>query len=219
MKTLFTVAFDGEREAFLAAMLGELPALTAKSGASRAALDIIVGPDDLAVVETHDTEREAQAVISLWDPTRATAALDVALPGGARVIGGYLANEIVKRDYERTWDAGEASPGVKLVCLVRRLPALDPAAYLAHWRDRHGPLALAHQPGFWRYVQNHVVERLTETTPDFDGIGELHFRTPAEVLTGMFDSDEGAKLIWDDTMRFMSHEGSTTIPAKEYLIP
>jgi hypothetical protein len=50
MKALFTIAFDGDREAFVAAMLADVPALTARCGATRAALDVIVGPDDLAVV-------------------------------------------------------------------------------------------------------------------------------------------------------------------------
>jgi uncharacterized protein (TIGR02118 family) len=102
---------------------------------------------------------------------------------------------------------------------VRRRPDLSHGAYSEHWRERHGPLALAHQPGFWHYVQNHVVRRLTDDTPDFDGIGELHFRSADGVNDGMFDSEEGARLIWEDTERFMNHDGSTTLPAKEHLVP
>ena len=83
----------------------------------------------------------------------------------------------------------------------------------------HGPLAVARQPGFWHYVQNHVVSRLTDDTPDFDGIGELHFRSADAVQDGMFDSEEGMRLIWEDTERFMDHDGSTTLPAREHLVP
>jgi hypothetical protein len=39
------------------------------------------------------------------------------------------------------------------------------------------------------------------------------------VNDGMFDSEEGMRLIFEDTERFMHHEGSTTIPTKEYLVP
>ncbi len=75
------------------------------------------------------------------------------------------------------------------------------------------------QPGFWHYVQNHIVEYLADTAPDVDGIGELHFRTAEDVLTGMFESDEAQRLIYEDTERFMDNGTSTTVPTKEYLIP
>ena len=39
------------------------------------------------------------------------------------------------------------------------------------------------------------------------------------VQDGMFDSEEGMRLIWEDTERFMNHDGSTTLPAKEHLVP
>jgi len=157
-------------------------------------------------------------IVSLGVDEPATA-LTFALPDGSRLVGAYEVDEVVQREYERTWPAGAASPGVKIVCLVRRRPDLSHAAYSAHWRERHGPLALAHQPGFWHYVQNHVVSRLTDDTPDFDGIGELHFRSADAVQDGMFDSEEGMRLIWEDTERFMDHDGSTTLPAREHLVP
>ena len=46
------------------------------------------------------------------------------------------------------------------------------------------------------YVQNHVVERLTDATPDFDGIGEIHCRSADDALHRSFDSDEGRRLIY-----------------------
>jgi len=53
----------------------------------------------------------------------------------------------------------------------------------------------------------------------FDGIGELHFRTAAGVFTGMYDTEEGLRLIMEDTERFMDHDTSTTVPTNEYVIP
>jgi hypothetical protein len=218
MKVLLTVAFDGDREEFVEAVQAELAALVSRGDAQRTALDVRADGDELDAVRELDTEPGAAAMVSLWGVEEPAGALALSFPDG-KLVGAYQVNEVVQRDYERTWPAGEASPGVKVVCFVQRRPDLSHDAYSEHWRTRHGPLALAHQPGFWHYVQNHVVDRLTDGTPVFDGIGELHFRTATAVHDGMFDSDEGARLIWEDTERFMYHEGSTTLPTKEYLIP
>lgn len=219
MKVLLTVGFDGDPEDFSKAVQAELSDLVARGGAQRGALDLRAAGADLDMVRELDTEHDASAMVSLWGVDKPATALAFALPDGSRLVGAYEVDEVVQREYERTWPAGAASPGVKIVCLVRRRPDLSPAAYSEHWRERHGPLALAHQPGFWHYVQNHVVSRLTDDTPDFDGIGELHFRTADAVQDGMFDSEEGMRLIWEDTERFMSHDGSTTLPAQEHLVP
>jgi uncharacterized protein (TIGR02118 family) len=219
MKVLLTVGFDGIAEDFSKAVQAELSDLVARGGAQRGALDLRAAGADLDAVRELDTEPDASAMVSLWGVDAPATALTFALPDGSRLVGAYEVDEVVQREYERTWPAGAASPGVKIVCLVRRRPDLSHAAYSAHWRERHGPLALAHQPGFWHYVQNHVVRRLTDDTPDFDGIGELHFRSADAVQDGMFDSEEGMRLIWEDTERFMDHDGSTTLPAQEHLVP
>lgn len=219
MKLLITLAFDGDRTSFLDAAMSELPGLIDRTRARRGAIDLRAEGAELAEFEAFDTEREATAVLSLWEPASPAAALAASWPAGSRLVGAYATEELVRRDYERTWGTGESSPGVKLVCFVKRRPDLTRNEYSAHWRDRHGPLALQHQPGFWRYVQNHIIERLTDDSPDFDGIGELHFRRAEDVHTGMFDSDEGMRLIMEDTERFLTPEGSTTLPTKEYLVP
>ena len=184
---------------------------------SSGSVHVRAGVAELAVVGGVATEPDADAMITLRGARRDPLE-ELALPAGARVVGAYRAEELVRRDYELTWAEGEPSPGVSLVCLVRRRPDLSWQAYSDHWRDNHGPLALRRQPGFWRYVQNHVVERLTDATPDFDGIGELHFRTAQAVIDEMFDSPQGQEEIMADTYRFMSHEGSTTLPSTEWLL-
>jgi uncharacterized protein (TIGR02118 family) len=191
--------------------------LARQLGASNGAVHVRVGPDDGAVVAGFDTTRDVDATITLRGVGRA-AVTELQLPAGARLVGAYRAEELVRRDYERTWGEGEPSPGVSLVCLVRRRPDLSWQAYSDHWRDGHGPLALRRQPGFWRYVQHHVVERLTDDSPEIDGIGHLHFRTAQAVVDEMFDSPEGQEEIMEDTFRFMSHEGSTTLPSREWLL-
>ena len=164
-----------------------------------------------------DTEREASAVVALWDPVSVEAALGFPVPPGGALVGAYRVDEVVQKPYD--WSSpGTVSPGVKMVCFVRRRPDLSHEAYSRHWRERHGPLAVARQPGFWHYVQNHVVERLTDATPDFDGIGEIHCRSADDALTRSFDSEEGRRLIYEDTERFMSHAGSTVLVTKEHVV-
>jgi uncharacterized protein (TIGR02118 family) len=219
VKVLLTVSFEGDPEALTNAVLAEVSDLVARGDASRGALDVRATGGELDAVRDLDTEHGASAMLSLWGLESAAAALGIRLPDASRLVGVYQVDEVVQRDYDRTWPTGEVSPGVKIVCFVKRRPDLSRDAYSTHWRERHGPLALARQPGFWHYVQNHVVDRLTDETPDFDGIGELHFRNAAAVQDGMFDSEEGARLIWEDTERFMRHDGSTTLPTKEHLVP
>ena len=179
-------------------------------------MHVRAGAAELAVVGGVATEHDADAMITLRGAVGSARELE--LPTGARLVGAYRVEQLVRLDYERTWGDGEPSPGVSLICLVHRRPDLTWQAYSAHWRDNHGPLALRRQPGFWRYVQNHVLEHLTTATPDFDGIGELHFRTAQAVVDEMFDSEEGQVEIMDDTFRFMSHERSTTLPSREWLL-
>jgi len=201
-----------------AALVEEGRKLLARTGATSGSVHVRATGADAETAALYDTERDADALLTL----RGAAAADVLghfePPTGARLVGAYRAEEIVRRDYERTWGDGEPSPGLSLVCLVRRKPDLSWQAYSDHWRDNHGPLALRRQPGFWRYVQNHVHERLTPDTPDFDGIGELHFRTAQDSLDGMFDSPEGQEEIIADTFRFMDNQRSTTIPTVEWLL-
>jgi uncharacterized protein (TIGR02118 family) len=213
MTTLLLTIAGGDPEA----IVEEGRKLLSRVGAASGSVHVRATGDELVMVEAFDTEREADAMITLREP-EGDVVPQLALPAGARLVGAYAVDEIVKRDYERDWAAGKPSPGVSLVCFVRRKADMTWKDYSDHWRENHGPLALRRQPGFWRYVQNHVTARLTDDTPDFDGIGELHFRTAADVVEKMFDSPEGQAEIMDDTYRFMSHERSTTLPATEWLL-
>jgi uncharacterized protein (TIGR02118 family) len=198
-------------------LVEEARELLARVAATTGSVHVRATGRDADTVAAFATEHEADAMFTVRGAAPDLVLTRLTLPAGARLVGAYRANEIVKADYQRSWADGDPSPGVTLLCFVRRKPDITPEAYSDHWRDNHGPLALRRQPGFWRYVQNHVIEYLTTETPDFDGIGELHFRTAQSVLDDMFDSPEGQQEIMDDTFRFMSHEGSTTLPSIEWL--
>ena len=217
MKVLLTLGFDGDRDAFEQALLRAAAMFVENGGAQRAAIDVRSGGEEHDQLAEVDTERRASAVVSLWEPVSVEAALGFPVPAGGRLVGAYRVDEVVQKEYD--WSSsGTLSPGVKLVCFVRRRPDLTHEAYSQHWRERHGPLAVAHQSRYWHYVQNHVVERLTGETPDFDGIGEIHCRSADDALNRSFDSEEGRRLIYEDTERFMSHAGSTVLVTVEHVI-
>src|SRR5262249_54442257 len=86
---------------------------------------------------------------------------------------------------------------------VFRAPALSPAEFDAHWRDRHGPLALAHHVGMADYHQLVVRSRSGADAPAYDGIGCLVFPNERAFETGLFASRDSRPVIGEDTARFI----------------
>jgi uncharacterized protein (TIGR02118 family) len=189
------------------------------SGAARqATVDVRLPDSELEALGSElMKQQEERAVIALWD-TDADVALSMPLPTGSWLVGAYHVDEVVKKDYDRNWSSGTQSPGFKMIAFLHRRADLTQEAFSQHWRERHGPLAVARQPGFWHYVQNHLVERLTDTSPDWDGFGEIHYRTVDDALTRSYDSEEAQQLIWDDVARFLAYDRSPTLTTHEWVI-
>jgi uncharacterized protein (TIGR02118 family) len=123
----------------------------------------------------------------------------------ARFMGGaaaYATREHVQKDTTVRGRLGIRSPLVKLVCPIRRRPDMTHDAFVAHWLERHVPLALKHHPGLVRYVTNVVDESLGDAEP-LDGIAELCFADETGLRERMFDSPEGERVIRDDIARFI----------------
>lgn len=218
MKALLTVAFDGDREEFARAAVEGVTAAVASGAASRAAVDVRLPDDELELMGPELTkQQDERAVIALWDTDAATARA-IALPPGARLVGAYHVDEVVQKDYDRTWPSSTQSPGFKMIAFLHRRPDLTFDAFSDHWRSRHGPLAVARQPGFWRYVQNHLAEPLTETSPAWDGFGEIHYRSFEDAFTRSYDSDEAQQLIWEDVARFLDYERCPTLTTHEWVV-
>jgi uncharacterized protein (TIGR02118 family) len=106
--------------------------------------------------------------------------------------------------WDRTWPDGEFAPGVKRVAFVQRNPALTHEQFVRHWTEQHTPLARAHHPGVWNYTQNVLRRAFTPGGGRFDGIAELNFRTRADSVDRMYDSDEGRAIIAADVRRFIA---------------
>jgi len=218
MKLLVTVGFDGDRDAFATDAVGRLAEVVGSGIASQATLDVRLPDSELEALGSElMTQQEERAVIALWD-TDANTALSMPLPAGSRLVGAYHVEEVVQKDYDRTWPSKTQSPGFKMIAFLHRRADLTKEAFSQHWREHHGPLAVARQPGFWHYVQNHLVERLSDASPDWDGFGEIHFRTLEDARTRSYDSEEAQQLIWDDVARFLAYDRSPTLTTHEWVI-
>jgi len=138
-------------------------------------------------------------------------------PEGERIIqqdvagfmGGadaYVTTEHVQKAPPRG-PLGERSPGVKLVCPVRRREGMTHGEFVEHWFGRHVPLALRHHPGLSGYVTNVVDARLAGGE-EWDGIAALYFPSAEVMAREMFDSPEGERVIRDDMARFIGRTGA-----------
>jgi uncharacterized protein (TIGR02118 family) len=157
-----------------------------------------------------------RALVEIAGDERARPAVDALAGVGAAHV--YRVERRRVKAYPRTWPDGARTPGVELLSALRRLPALDHAAFDAHWRDRHVPLARAHHPGMWEYRQNAVQEILTPGSPDFDGIAVIGFPTLGDCQTRLYDSPEGEAVILEDLARFLDRGRSEATFTGEYVL-
>jgi uncharacterized protein (TIGR02118 family) len=89
---------------------------------------------------------------------------------------------------------GPSTP-FKVVWLCRFKPGMAPADGHRHWEQVHGPIFT--ELDIDRYVQNHVVAPLYESSPpDFDGFSECWFRDEAQFVRAI-SSDAWARAVED----------------------
>ncbi|MCW5889727.1 MAG: EthD domain-containing protein [bacterium] len=128
----------------------------------------------------------------------------------ARFLAGadtYLTTEHVQRAPAPATPRGARSPGIKMLCPLRRRPDMTHEAFVAHWLGTHVPLALRHHPGMSRYVTSVVERRLGDTGEEWDGFAALHFPSDEAWRTGLFDSPEGERVVREDIARFIGTTG------------
>ena len=134
----------------------------------------------------------------LYDSAEGASAVEERVAGLIDSVVAYHVAERVQRDYQRTWNDGERSPGMKLVAPLRRAEGLSHEQFVDHWLNRHVALALKHVLGIGRYVTNVVVAPLAPGAPEFDGIVEVHYLEKRR-----FDSPEGEAIMAADTASFL----------------
>jgi uncharacterized protein (TIGR02118 family) len=157
-----------------------------------------------------------QALVELEGDERAHSALEAFGDLGAAHLYRVECRRL--KAYPRTWPDGARTPGVEMLACVRRAAALSPDAFDAHWRERHGPLALRHHAGVWEYRQQRVLATVSPHSPDFDGIAVLGFPSADAYRERLYDSPEGRAAIADDLARFVDLPRSESTFTGEYVL-
>jgi hypothetical protein len=124
----------------------------------------------------------------------------------AHFMGGadaYATTEHVQKAEPTSAPLGTRSPGIKLVCPLRRRDDLSHGDFVEHWLRRHVPLALRHHAGLVKYVTNVVDERLSNGGEEWDGFAELHLGSDADWRRQLFPSAAAERVIRGDIARFI----------------
>lgn len=119
---------------------------------------------------------------------------------------------------------------VKLVFLLRRLPALTRAEFQRYWRETHGPLVARHADTLRirRYVQVHTLDapyadalRATRGTGEpYDGVAELWWDSLEDLAaaTGTAEGRAAGDELLADERRFIDHGASVMFFCHEHPI-
>jgi hypothetical protein len=210
-------------EAFSQALLGPTAKALERFRPLALSIDVALPPDSGAAL---NAKREGDGAIlsglvsaTLAERGDALAMMGVLDPTG-KYVDGYAVSQDIPRDYERTWELGTPSPGVRQVTFLRPKPGLAQADFMEHWHGKHGPLALEIHP-IWRYDRNAVLNGLTEHTPSLAGIVALHFRELADAtdpkrLYGGDDANMGR--IYEDVRSFLDMSTLRVMLMREHVL-
>lgn len=137
-------------------------------------------------------------------------------------VAAYLVTESVPLPPPIT-SAGERTPGLANVALLRRPAELDEATWLQRWHIDHTPVAIATQSTFG-YTQNAVVRALTPDAPVIAAIVEELF--PQEAISdlhaffGAADDDDlrdRMERMVASTAAFGANRDVDTVPTSRYV--
>jgi hypothetical protein len=126
----------------------------------------------VSVVVPAESASDPQTAVAPW--------LDLLAPLGGEQAA-YRVTESTPVRCPRAWPLGARTPGVGLLALLRRHPALPYADFLREWHGRHTPMSLDIHP-LRHYERNVVDEPLTPGAPPYEGIVTEHFDPPADLL-------------------------------------
>jgi hypothetical protein len=118
------------------------------------------------------------AAISVYSVNNESSQMLLNKPG---FYGRYLVEEAIPVAYEKNWKDGTTTTGVCLLTLFRQKKGIDYNTFIHRWHNGHTPLSLKIHP-LWNYNRNVVIEKLTNTSYEWDGIVEEHFKTTSALL-------------------------------------
>ncbi len=147
-----------------------------EAGAER--LQVNLDDEPVAAAMRIPTAEPITAVVSVWlSEDAAPSALAPALTGLTGLVHGWLVDERRPIDPPETWD-GSRLDGLANVAVLRRPPELTHDEWLHRWLVDHTSVAIETQATFG-YLQNIVVEPVTEGAPEVSAFVEELFPTAA----------------------------------------
>ena len=198
----------------------DLRAAVAAAGATR--LQVNLDDDDVAPAMRFGPGPRITAVVSAWtagDP-RAVAAVVRRVDGSAH---GWLVEEREPISPPPVPD-GQRADALANIAFLRRPATMPYDAWRSDWLDRHTQVAIDTQ-GTFGYVQNPVVEPVTDDAPDVAGIVEELFPMAAMADHHVFygsggDEDEFQRrfaTLMDSCARFGADQGLDLVPTSRYV--
>lgn len=165
-------------------------------------------------------------IVGIWTDQYYGSQIDAAtkvLASHSQGLAAYLVTESVPLRPPPT-PAGERTPGLANVALLRRPAELDEATWLTRWHRDHTQVAIDTQATFG-YTQNTVVRALTPGAEPISAIVEELFPLEATVdlhaFFGAADdddlSDRMARMM-ASTAAFGANENVDTVPSSRYVL-
>lgn len=172
-----------------------------------------------------DGELPLRAAVSTWVDAHDLSDVSSVLAGVAERCDGYLVTESVWSEYgqrrgePRDWPAGQRTPGVTTVAVVRRNPLLDERTFRELWYGRQSPMSEAAQPRV-RYVRNTVCHPVTPGAPPLDGIVMESWPGEAvvdDLMAFHNDDAENLTVMMDTVGRLFEMSELRSVAMAEYL--
>lgn len=138
-------------------------------------------------------------------------------------VGKYRVTEELPVTYSKSWEDGEATPGICLLTLFRKKKNIDYTLFLDRWHNGHTPLSLKLHP-LWNYNRNVVDTNDTSNVENWDGIVEEHFKERSDLLNPFTFFGEARVIIknmiavYKDTKSFIDYPTMQPYLAMEYHI-
>jgi len=198
-------------------MLSATKAMASRDSALRISVTISIPPPNLSIIPL---KKRKIAVISLYNSGPQVPPSTFDIPGFS---GGYRVEESLPVAYARTWNDLVPTPGICLLTLFRKKKAISRETFLDRWHNGHTPLSIRIHP-LWHYNRNVVLEKLTPTTEDFDGIVEEHFRERADLLNPLkffgkpSNVVQNMMAVYKDINRFLEFKSIESYLMREYHI-
>ena len=163
---------------------------------------------------TYDGEAEVliDSLDTLAEMRKSPEYLDGALADERNFIDLKRVEWMATRDHEIV-TGPTASPLVKGVYQLKRMPGMSLHEFRKYWIEVHG----SKLPGLRRYVQSHLIdEAYLYAEPHYDGVAQLWFEN-ADAMRAAFESPQG-KALAADGPKFIDTSALRYFVAHEHVV-